>query len=142
MPRRQLERIYQEAKMPIRRAQKFKVTPKTGQTAAAPATRGFASLGAQLQAIARYFADPRMSDYRLVRAPTGLGEGPDPSSGGFLVAPQYATELVAFAYEEAVLAPLCDRRATAAPLVRSRCPASMNRVELMAAGGEGRWLIG
>jgi HK97 family phage major capsid protein len=80
-------------------------------------THGFASLGEQLQAIARAYADhPRHSiDPRLVRAPTGAGEV-DPSGAGFLIASQWAAGLVGFAYEEAVLAPLCDRRPTDAPL--------------------------
>ncbi len=86
-------------------------------------THGFGSLGEQLTAIARACYQPeRAADKRLVRAPTGAGEA-DPSTGGFLVAPQWAEELVGFAYEEAVIAPLCDRRRTAKPLSQINVPA-------------------
>jgi HK97 family phage major capsid protein len=82
---------------------------------------GFASLGDHLAVIAEACnAGNSSPDRRLVRAPSGEG---DPSSGGFLVATQWATELVGFAYEEAVLAPLCDRRRTSTPLADVKVPA-------------------
>ena len=83
----------------------------------------FQSLGEQLQAIAYAGAEGVSKiDRRLVRAPLGMSEG-DPTSGGFLVETQYAQDLVGIAYEEAVLAPLCDRRATSRPLADVKLPA-------------------
>jgi HK97 family phage major capsid protein len=82
----------------------------------------FSTFGQYLLAIADAARQPGKVDPRLVRAPTGAGEV-DPSGGGFLVATQWATELVGFAYEEATIAPLCDRRRTAAPLADVKVPA-------------------
>jgi HK97 family phage major capsid protein len=73
----------------------------------------FGSFGEQLHAIANACKPGAVADRRLIRASASEG---DPSSGGFLVGTRWATELVSFAYEDAVLAPLCDRRPTAAPL--------------------------
>jgi HK97 family phage major capsid protein len=88
-----------------------------------PIRSGFRTFGEHLQAIGQAFkAGVRAPDQRLVRMPTGAGEV-DPSGGGFLVDTQWATELVGFAYEEAVLPSLCDRRDTKAPLADVRVPA-------------------
>jgi HK97 family phage major capsid protein len=56
----------------------------------------------------------RPPDPRLVRAPTGAGEV-DPTGGGFLVPDAYSDQLIGSLYEEAILAPLCDRRQTDKP---------------------------
>jgi HK97 family phage major capsid protein len=48
---------------------------------------------------------------KLLRAPTGAGEV-DLTAGGFLVPQVVSQNLIGSLYEEAVLAPLCDRRAT------------------------------
>lgn len=96
---------------------------------------GFPSLGANLLAIARACRDHRV-DHRLVRAPIGGSEG-DPSAGGFLVAPQYAWELVAPLYEESPVASLCDRWPTDYPLASVRMPAidETSRVDGSRWGG-------
>jgi len=73
----------------------------------------FPSLGHFLQAVAVQKGSAQM-DSRLVRAPTGAGEV-DPTAGGFLIPPEYAETLILSIYEEAVLAPLCDRRETDHP---------------------------
>jgi HK97 family phage major capsid protein len=91
---------------------------KTGRD---PATHGFRSFGEQLVAIhnAAHWPD---ADRRLVRAPAGANEV-NPTDGGFLVAPQFATELIGSIYEDAVLAPLTDRRPRGAPLADINVPA-------------------
>lgn len=81
---------------------------------------GFCGLAENLVAIVRARRDSVVDD-RLVRAPTGLGEG-DPSGGGFLVQTSFAQELVGLAYEESVIAQLCDRRNTQFPLLDTRIP--------------------
>lgn len=58
----------------------------------------FKSFGEQLVAVARHYGEARITDPRLVRAPTGAGET-DPTSGGFLVQTDFATELFTRAYE-------------------------------------------
>jgi len=60
-------------------------------------------------------------DPRLVRAPSGANIN-DPTSGGFLIAEQYTDELIALAYEEALIASLCDRRLTSKPLAAVKIP--------------------
>lgn len=86
---------------------------------AAPMKRSpFASFGEQLRAIAFAFGDVPRVDDRLVRA---MGEL-DPSTGGFAVSEQWTQELVGIAYEEATLAPMCDRRQLSAPLASVNVP--------------------
>jgi HK97 family phage major capsid protein len=84
-------------------------------------SKPFASLGEHLQAIARACGDTRVVDSRLIRAPAGPNEN-DPTAGGFLIQTQWSAGLVGLAYEEAVLAPLCDRRETSRPLADVRIP--------------------
>ncbi len=84
------------------------------------------------------------TDRRLVRAPTGAGEI-DPSLGGFLVDTQFAEELVGIAYaEESVLAPLCDRRETSAPLADVKVPAidETSRADGSRWGGTASYWVG
>jgi HK97 family phage major capsid protein/HK97 family phage prohead protease len=71
----------------------------------------FESFGHFLRAVVAYenLSVPR--DPRLVRAPSGLNEN-DPTAGGFLVPIEYVDQLIGSIYEEAVIAPLCDRRQT------------------------------
>lgn len=57
----------------------------------------FASLGEQLQAIARHYSGGP-ADGRLVRAPIGAGET-DPSAGGFLVQLDFVATILTRAYE-------------------------------------------
>lgn len=82
----------------------------------------FRSLGEHLQAVAAAADDTAQPDPRLVRAPAGMSEG-SLTGGGFMVAPQWAEPLVAGMYDEATLAPLCDRRETANPLANVKLPA-------------------
>lgn len=91
--------------------------PKAAARAAGP----WSSLGEQLCAIRAACAAPERRDSRLsfTRDMTEV----DPSAGGFAIAAQFAQELVGIAYEEAVLAPLCDRRETQAPLADVNVPA-------------------
>ena len=79
----------------------------------------FETFGEQLRTIAEACKPGGKADHRLIRAPAAEN---DPSAGGFLVGTRWATELVSFAYEESVLAPLCDRRPTVAPLADLRIP--------------------
>jgi HK97 family phage major capsid protein len=72
------------------------------------------SFGEFLQAVARAGADGAQPDRRLVRAPSGLNET-DPTAGGFAAPSQFESELIGSIYEEAVLAPSCDRRETDKP---------------------------
>lgn len=75
----------------------------------------FESFGKFLQAVADNVARGGATDPRLiVRSPTGAGEV-DPTAGGFLVPTTYEEQLIGSLYEEAVLAPLCDRRKTDKP---------------------------
>jgi len=60
-------------------------------------------------------------DPRLVRASTGANIN-SPTDGGFLIEEQYSQELVALAYEESLVADLCDRRPTAKPLAAVKVP--------------------
>ncbi|WP_264076644.1 phage major capsid protein [Rhodopseudomonas palustris] len=119
MPRPQLEALY-------RAASGRTVVPINGGTmrtaAARQARASFNSLGENLCAVWRACDGSGDGDRRLVRAPVGLGLG-DPSAGGFLVETTYAEELLGFAYEQAVIAPLCDRRTTDKPLADQRLPA-------------------
>lgn len=80
---------------------------------------GFPSLSSNLLAIARAKRDG-VIDPRL-RAATGAGES-DPSSGGFAVATQFASELIAPLYEENPVAALCDRMPTGYPLASIKIP--------------------
>ncbi len=86
--------------------------------------------------------DVRVVDSRLVRAPTGAGEI-DPSGGGFLVPEQFLPELLGMIYEQAVLAPLCHRYETVAPLGGIKIPAidETSRQDGSRMGGTvGYWL--
>ena len=75
----------------------------------------FESFGHFLQAVATNSGRSGVEiDRRLVRAPTGLGDV-DPTGGGFLVPTEFEKQLIGSMYEEAVLAPLCDRRETDKP---------------------------
>jgi HK97 family phage major capsid protein/HK97 family phage prohead protease len=82
---------------------------------------GFQSLGANLRAIARAARD-RTIDDRLVRAPSGASEA-DPAGGGFLIAPNFATELLDPLYVQNPLAELVDRWPVSGPLADVRIPA-------------------
>ncbi len=75
------------------------------------AQNSFKSFGEFLRSVVSKDADP---DHRLVRAPTGAGEV-DPTGGGFLVPTEYAEDLIGSIFEQAVLAPLVDRRQTNQP---------------------------
>jgi HK97 family phage major capsid protein/HK97 family phage prohead protease len=73
----------------------------------------FKSFGHFVQAVALQRSGAP-SDARLVRAPTGGGEV-DPTGGGFLIPDEYLDGLIGSMFEEAVLAPLVDRRETDRP---------------------------
>jgi HK97 family phage major capsid protein len=57
----------------------------------------------------------------LVRSSAGANIN-SPTDGGFLIEEQYSQELVALAYEESLIADLCDRRPTAKPLAAVKVP--------------------
>src|SRR5579862_996966 len=112
----------------------------------------FATLGEQLRAIGEAFKPGGKTDRNLVRAPgtparevrapTGLGEV-DPAAGGFLVGTQWASELVGFAYEQATLPNLCDRREMTGPIADVKVPAidETSRADGSRWGGAlGYWL--
>src|ERR1700722_5725070 len=85
----------------------------------APALRNrWSSFGEFLNAVTRAADDSAKPDPRLTRmmtrAPSGLNEV-DPTAGGFLIPDVYSDQLIASLYEEAVIAPLCDRRTTDHP---------------------------
>jgi HK97 family phage major capsid protein len=113
------------------RKPKEKVSTMTLHTRISEAGTGFSSFGHFLKAVAVETQQPA-SDRRLVRVPIGSFEGlvrtpggdfeGDPSAGGFLVPTQFTEELLALAYEEAVVAPLCDRRVTTQKLADVRVP--------------------
>jgi len=68
---------------------------------------GFRSLGEQLAAVAQAGMPGGSVDARLFQnAATGLSSGV-PSEGGFLVAPEFTTELLKKTYQTAILAPMC-----------------------------------
>lgn len=81
----------------------------------------FGSFGSFAQAVARSARDGAV-DKRLIRAPSGGNEG-DPTAGGFAVAEAWAATIVGSMYDEAVIAPLCDRRTTSRPLANHKVPA-------------------
>ena len=98
---------------------------RENRVAAAPITpisRGlFRSFGEFMNAVARGAIemsgapDPRLTPAaRFARASSTLGVG-DPTAGGFAVPDVFSEELIGSMYEEAVLAPLCDRRETDKP---------------------------
>ncbi len=102
--------IVQRAAAPSRAAP---ARPYTAAASAAPAS-AWESFGHFLRAVAQGSQPGAPADRRLVRAPTGLNET-DPTAGGFTVSPEWAAELIGSMYEEAVVAPLCDRRQTDKP---------------------------
>jgi len=116
-PRRQLEKLRKTAGAsriyPVRIG--TNIMQRKSAARVDSAFRKWDTFGEFLVMVARAFGDRGIADRRLVRAPTGAGEI-DPSGGGFLVADQFLPELVGIMYEEAILAPLCDRRETSAPL--------------------------
>ena len=61
------------------------------------------------------------ADARLTRAPAGVAGEVDPTSGGFLVPTVYVERLVQSIYDEAVIAPLCDRMETDRPFETVFC---------------------
>ncbi|MEH2468973.1 HK97 family phage major capsid protein [Nitrobacteraceae bacterium AZCC 2161] len=61
------------------------------------------------------------ADPRLVRAPAGASIG-DPTGGGFLVEEAWSQELIGLAYEESLVAALCDRRPSASQLSAIKIP--------------------
>jgi HK97 family phage major capsid protein len=73
----------------------------------------FRSFGQFLQTVAQRAVGDK-SDSRLVRAPSGVSET-DVQAGGFLVPDEFTSSLIGSLYEEAVIAPLCDRRQTDKP---------------------------
>lgn len=81
----------------------------------------FPTLSHQLRAIALAADKSRIPDHRLIRAPSGMNEG-DPANGGFLVQTNFIPDLIASLYEEAEIAPLCDRRETSKPLADVKVP--------------------
>ncbi len=127
--KRELEMVHKIA-APSARKIYYSAQPNSGarkpRAAAAPADRAtvtvydspqrgpFKSFGEFLHVVARSAALGGQPDRRLMRSPTGLGEV-DPTAGGFVVPDQYSEELIGSMYEEAVLAPLCDRRETDKP---------------------------
>lgn len=60
-------------------------------------------------------------DKRLERAPAGA-DITDPTAGGFMVQTNFSQTLISRAYEEALVAGLCDRRPTSKPLADVRIP--------------------
>jgi HK97 family phage major capsid protein len=62
-----------------------------------------------------------VTDPRLVRAPAGASIG-DPTGGGFLVEEAWSQELIGLAYEESLVAALCDRRPSASQLSAIKIP--------------------
>jgi HK97 family phage major capsid protein len=94
-------------------------TPSEQAPRQTPREVGFRSLGEQLIVIRAAHFDGGTVDPRLVRAVLSVS---DPSAGGFVISTQYARELVGIAYEEATIAPLCDRRETDAPLAEVQVP--------------------
>lgn len=60
-------------------------------------------------------------DKRLIRAPTGASIG-DPSGGGFLVEDSWSQELINLAYEESLIAAMCDRRTSASQMSAIKIP--------------------
>jgi HK97 family phage major capsid protein len=76
-----------------------------------PVTGGFENFGQFLRAVVQSSDVANASDPRLkyaVRSPTGLGEQ-DPTAGGLLVPSVYREQLIVSLYEQAVIAPLCNR---------------------------------
>lgn len=67
----------------------------------------FRSLGEQLQFIAKTETSGSV-DERLVRAPAGGNVG-NPTAGGFLVQPHFATGLLSSAYDDSIIARMCTR---------------------------------
>ena len=120
LPRKELEMVRSAARMPAATiSQPRMTTPRVEPVVRSSETR-FASLGENLRAIAQARTQ-HVIDSRLVRAPDGLNEA-DPTLGGFLVETQWSQELAALAYEESVIAQLCDRRPTDFPLADIRVP--------------------
>ena len=117
MPRNELEIIRRAAGAP-----KLFAVPspddraREARAAAAKARKGeFPSFGSFLQTVASRAAGGRQQpDPRLTRAPSGASEV-DPTGGGFLVPDEFTSSLIGSLYEEAVIAPLCDRRTTDKP---------------------------
>jgi HK97 family phage major capsid protein len=94
-----------------------RVNDLTGTTFPAPK---FASLAENIIAIVTAERGGPV-DPRLVRASAGANIN-DPTAGGFLIEEQYSQELVALAYEESLIADLCDRRPTSKPLAAVKIP--------------------
>lgn len=117
IPRQELEVMYRAASG----GRKVSMS-KLARLPASPASPMFRSMGEALQSIARSCVADAQPDDRLQRAPSGAFVG-DPTAGGFLVPTEYATDLLGFAFEESVVAQLCDRRATDRPLADVRIPA-------------------
>jgi HK97 family phage major capsid protein len=84
------------------------------RAAAEPRTAAWKSFGEYLNVVARSSAAHAKPDPRLTRAPSGLNEL-DPTAGGFLIPDNFTSELIGSVYEEALIAPLCDRRQTDHP---------------------------
>lgn len=117
VPKGELEMIYRGAGAP-----KFygaasiedRRTKARAAAIAAGTASPFDSFGMFLQAVATNINRGADTDTRLVRAPTGLGESAG-SLGGFLVPTEYIETLIGSIYEDAILAPRCDRRKTDRP---------------------------
>lgn len=86
------------------------------------AAGSFRSFGEQLDALMWAATPGAVDKARLKRTAGGAWEG-DPSTGGYLVAPQFAQELIASVYEGSRIAKYCDRRPTANPLGSINLPA-------------------
>ncbi|MCL8382481.1 phage major capsid protein [Xanthobacter aminoxidans] len=106
-------------------------------------TGGFDGFGSYLRALASA-SSPNIArsevDHRLVRAPMGANLG-DPTSGGFLVPPQFVEELVGSLYGDSALLPYIQPLATARNLSDVRLPAvdEKSRADGSRFGGARAW---
>lgn len=100
-----------------------------------PEVRGFKSLGEQLMAVARASKPGARPDTRLVEfRATGLNEG-IPSEGGFLVQPEFSTELLKNAYETGILA----SRVRRIPISATSNSLTINGVDETSRANSCRW---
>lgn len=106
MSRHDYELIRRTASTPLTRATPLR--PYATVSSPAPVSK-WESFGHFLRAVALGSQVGETVDRRLIRAPSGANET-DPTAGGFAVEPEFADELIGSLYEEATVAPLCDRR--------------------------------
>lgn len=117
-PRAELETLRRNAKMPANSA--LRAARLTSFARRDQPLSKFGSLAENIRAIVKAEGGGEV-DPRLSRAPTGLNTT-DPTAGGFLIEPEYSSELLALAYEETLIAGLCDRRETENPLAEVKVP--------------------